>query len=282
MSGRRASLVSLLAGAAALAACRPEDSPPVATEVLREGVDMVMIEMDTYLTREGIRRARLRADTAEFVAEGEIHMRPVELTFYDVDGREASVITADFGTYYENSEDMDASGSIVVLDRREDRRLETEALRYVSADDRLYGDRAFTLWEDGGLTELHGAAFESDPGLDSVRVVSPSGQSERPPTPVRPPTADSTTAGGGVMGAGEPGAVAPVPAAATPGDSSERAAPTAGDSTTAGDSASVRPDSTARPDTASAPPDTTSARPGSPATPRDTTRSRGAGGGGGP
>lgn len=181
--------------------CRPEDGPPVASEVLREGVDMVMIPMDTYLTREGIRRALLHTDTAEFVAEGEIQMRGVELTFFDVDGREASVITAESGTFYENTEDMEASGSIVVLDRREDRRLETEELRYVAAEDRLYGDRRFTLWEDGGRTELRGEAFESDPGLDSVRVRRPSGQSERPPTP---PTAGATA---------DTAAAAPPPAA---------------------------------------------------------------------
>lgn len=178
--------IALLSVVPLAGGCRPEDGPPVASEVLREGVDMVMIPMDWYLTREGIRRALLHTDTAEFVTEGEIQMRGVELTFYDVDGREASVITAESGIFYENTEDMEASGSIVVLDRREDRRLETETLRYVAAEDRMYGDRPFTLWEDGGRTELRGAAFESDPGLDSVRVRSPSGQSERPPTPTVP------------------------------------------------------------------------------------------------
>lgn len=166
------------------AACRPDDSTPVATDVIREGVDMVLEGMDAFLTREGVRRARLRADTAEFVAEGEVHMRPVQLTFYDVDGQEASAITADSGVFHEDTEDMEAWGSILVLDRRQDRRLETEQLRYIAAEDRLHGDTAFTLWRDQGRTVLRGAAFESDPGLDSVRVVSPSGASEGVPSPV--------------------------------------------------------------------------------------------------
>ena len=191
MSRSLGPLATLAVAAFLVLGCRPEDGPPVATEVLREGVDMVMIPMDTYLTREGIRRALLHTDTAEFVTEGEIQMRGVALTFFDVDGREASAITAESGIFYENSEDMEAFGSIVVLDRRDDRRLETEALRYVAAEDRLYGDRPFTLWEDGGRTELRGAAFESDPGLDSVRVRRPSGQSERPPTPPAPPPPDT-------------------------------------------------------------------------------------------
>lgn len=192
--------VRMLACVSLALGCGPDDGPPVASEVLREGVDMVMIPMDTYLTREGIRRALLHTDTAEFVTEGEIQMRGVALTFFDVDGREASVITAESGIFYENTEDMEATGSIVVLDRREDRRLETEALRYVAAEDRLYGDRPFTMWEDGGRTELRGAAFESDPGLDSVRVRRPSGQSERPPTPVVPPAPADTTRTGAASG----------------------------------------------------------------------------------
>ncbi len=240
MSARLATL-ALLAAVAVGGGCRPDESPPVATEVLREGVDWVMIDMDTNLTREGIRRAYLRADTAEWVTEGEIHMHPVELTFFDVDGREASVITADFGIFYENTEDMEASGSIVVLDRTEDRRLETEALRYVSAEDRLYGDRPFTLWEDGGRTELHGAAFESDPGLDSVRVRSPSGQSEQQAPAGPPPAADT---------AGAPGTGRPTPTAP---DTLESMTDTAG----ALDTAAVSADTTVPVDTTAVPVDTT-------------------------
>jgi len=221
--GRSRILACVTIAAALAPACRPEDGPPVASEVLREGVDMVMIPMDTYLTREGIRRALLHTDTAEFVTEGEIQMRGVALTFFDVDGREASVITAESGIFYENTEDMQATGSIVVLDRREDRRLETEELRYVAAEDRLYGDRPFTLWEDGGRTQLRGAAFESDPGLDSVRVRRPSGQSERPPTPNPPQAGPDTTRS---APASDTTGVAPDTAADTPGAAPDTAAGT--------------------------------------------------------
>jgi len=178
-------LVVLIAGAAAggLTGCAPDESPPVASDVMREGVDMVILGMETHLTRSGIRRARVRADTAEFVTENELHLRPVEVTFYDTDGREASVITATSGILFELTEDMEAHGSIVVLDRRDDQRLETERLRYLSDQDRLYGDVPFTMYTDGGATVVSGASFESDPGLDSLMVVDISGQSARPVAP---------------------------------------------------------------------------------------------------
>ncbi len=187
---RAGSLAASVLLTLSLAACAPDESPPVAAEVLGEGVDMAMTRMRTFVTREGVRRARLEADTAEFMNETEIHMRPVTLTFFDQDGREATVVTADFGIFYETTEDMEAHGSIVALDRRDDQRLETERLRYVASRDRLFGDVPFTFWRDGGRTVVNGSAFESDPGMDSLTVLTPSGQSEqRGPRPVPPPPA---------------------------------------------------------------------------------------------
>lgn len=168
-----------LVAAALLVACSPDEEPPTAGEVMGEGVEMLMIHMETFLTRDGIRRARLEADTAEFHEGGEVHLRPVRLVFFDEAGRESSVLTAERGIYHEPTEDMEAFGDIVVLDRREDRRLETERLRYTAQDDELRGDVPFTLTSDGGRTVMRGASFVSDPGLDSVTVLQPAGRSER-------------------------------------------------------------------------------------------------------
>jgi len=182
MTCRRVLAVIAALGATSMAGgCAREEEPPVASELLPEGVDVALLKMDTFLTRDGVRRARLKADTAEFTGETEteIHVRPVELTMYDTDGTEISVITADTGVYDETTGNMEARGSIVVIDRRDDRRLETEQLRYDAENDWLYGDAAFVLYSDAGLTVVRGAAFDSDPGLDSVRVRSPSGQSAR-------------------------------------------------------------------------------------------------------
>ena len=64
-------------------ACRPEDEPPIATKILRSDVDMAMTQKATYVTRDGISRERVEADTAEFISENEIHMLQVRLVFYD-------------------------------------------------------------------------------------------------------------------------------------------------------------------------------------------------------
>lgn len=169
-------LLGILAG---VTSCAPDDAPPTAgPEVLREGVDMVIVGMDHYLTRVGVRRARLLADTAEYVSENEIHLHPLELLFFDDDGREVSVLTADYGVFDEVSENMEATGNVVVLDRQDDRKLDTEHIRYIKEDDRLYGDSAFVMESNSGRTTTEGDRFEADPGLDNVVIDRPSGSSE--------------------------------------------------------------------------------------------------------
>ncbi len=236
-------LLGVLAGATA---CSPDEAPPTAgPEVLREGVDMVIIEMDHYLTRLGVRRARLLADTAEYVSENEIHLHPVELIFFDDDGREVSVLTADFGIFDEVSEDMEATGNVVVLDRRDDRKLDTDQIRYTKEEDRLYGDSPFVMESNSGRTVTEGNSFEADPGLDNVVIEGPRGSSE--------PRIDTLTAepldSGGVATPDSAAAEA-LDSLAVPDstaiDSTAVARDTAARDTTSRDTTAIVPDSTAR------------------------------------
>lgn len=221
----------------ALCACAPDDEPPVAAEILGDDVEMAMLDMDHYLTREGVRRARLRADTAEFLADGTVRMRPIELTFFDRQGNELSVVTGDSGTYDETTEDMEARGSVVAIDHRDGQRLETNHLRYQAEEDRLYGEEPFTLYRDDGRTVLRGSGFETDPGLASILMFDSSGRTEQAP-PARPPT----------------------PSAVQPDSAPDSTAAPPDSSTAPPDSSTVAtPDSTATPpDSSTAPPDTTS------------------------
>jgi len=250
----------LLASALFAAGCRPDESPPVAGQALREGVDMVMYEMRTFVTREGIRHARIEADTAEFVGETEIHLRPLTMTFFAEDGSETTQVTADFGVYYELTEDMDAQGSVIALDRVDDQRLETERLRYVNADNRLYSETAFTMWSDGGRTVMRGTSFESDPGLDSVRVMTPSGRTEQP---IGASIAPAPSGAGDAAGTPPPDAPPPVSSAVSAGP------PTASADTSADARASGVP-----PDTSVAVPDTSSIAPDTSVTAPDTSGTR--------
>lgn len=244
-------LPAVLMGATA---CAPDEAPPTAgPEVLRDGVDMVIIDMEHYLTRLGVRRGRLLADTAEYVSENEIHLRPVELVFYDDEGREVSLLTADFGVFNEVSEDMEATGNVVVVDRRDDGRLETEQIRYTKEEDRLYGDRRFMYESNGGRTVMRGNAFESDPGLDRIVTVLPEGSSEPriDTVTVEPLVSVADTASGGEEARGSlleaaPDSVAAAQDSLAASESATIDSTAVVPDTTSRDTTAVRQDSTVR------------------------------------
>ncbi len=159
-----------------LAACASDDPPPTAGEPLPDGVDTAVRGMRTFVTRDGIRRAVVEADTAEWHEENQIHLRSMALTFFDPSGLESTEVTAAFGIFHELSGDLEAEGSVVMEDRRDDQRLETERVRYQNFDGRLYGDTAFLLMRGLEGLSLEGTGFESDPTLDSVIVLNQTGE----------------------------------------------------------------------------------------------------------
>ena len=166
----------IVALASLCAACERDDAPPTAGELLPEGVEMAQTAMRTTVTREGIRRAFVEGDTAEWRGEHEVHLRPMRIFFYNANGIPASEVTSDFGIYNELTGDLDAQGGVVAEDYVDGQRLETEHMKYVNADGRLYGPVPFSLSRAVGTMVIEGTAFESDPGLDSVIVLNPEGE----------------------------------------------------------------------------------------------------------
>ena len=125
----KARLLLMVIGLLVIVACRPDETEEVAgDELLGMDADQVMIGMDHYVTRDGLLRARLLADTAfTFEDAAEIRLRGVDVKFFDETGAEISALSGRRGIYHTGSRDMEMMENIVVLDRRESRRLETEA-----------------------------------------------------------------------------------------------------------------------------------------------------------
>lgn len=259
--------------AALLAACGRDDAAPTANRLLPEGVAMAQTEMRTVVTREGVRRATVEGDTAEWRGEHEVHLRPMRILFYDVNGNPSSDVTSAYGIYDELTGDLEAEGDVVAEDRVDGQRLETERMRYVNADGRLYGPVSFRLSRAVGSMLIEGSAFESDPALDSIIVLDPEGETRpRLITTTDPEPAEEVDAGAEAVDAGaseEGGAAGAAPEAAVAqelpaaGDAEEGAA--AADSAAAAETpdegareeGAVAKDSAAVPaDSAVAPPDT--------------------------
>lgn len=160
--------------------CRDEE--PAATagpDLLAMKADQVVIGMEHLLTRDGLRRGLLKADTAWFLQDSSlVRLRPVDLTFFGGGGHEVSDLEAREGIYDMRSGDMEAIGGVVVRSRGEFQRLETERLKYHAAEDLLRTDTAFVLYRESST--IRGQALVSDPALDSTQVVRPSAIVENP------------------------------------------------------------------------------------------------------
>src|SRR5512147_1945498 len=93
---------------------------PTATVTAADTADQVLVDMDHYVTGDGIVRARVRADTAYFYQNSQsAELRNVHVTFYGTDGAETSTMTAREGTYHwgtgEGTGDMEGRGNVVVV-----------------------------------------------------------------------------------------------------------------------------------------------------------------------
>lgn len=159
-----------------LAACGENgDAPLVAEEILRlnERANRVAIGLVHYVASEGIRRAKVVADTAFFIEEESlIELRNMEVTFYDEDGKETTVLTAHDGTYRWDTGNMTANQDVEVIKPVEGRRIETSVMYYDRPEDRIWSDAPTTMYEADG-TIIEGTSFTSNSGMDRVELTEP-------------------------------------------------------------------------------------------------------------
>lgn len=160
--------------AALLAACGGEErrgelrGPPF--DSLQ--ADQVMVGVEHYMTREGVRRAHLRADTVYLQGEGSVaNLRHYTVDFFDPRGGLRSVLEAEDGEYDMQSGDMRASEDVEVVDVDQEQRLTTEELRYDATTGKLSSDAPFTLIQ--GRDTMRGTGFVTDPGLDTLTTEQP-------------------------------------------------------------------------------------------------------------
>jgi len=144
---------------------------PTATINAPDSADQVLVQMSTYITGEGIVRARVRADTAYMYSNSQsAELRGVHVTFYDDRGTQTSTLTSREGTYHTRSGEMEARGAVVVL-TTDGRTLRSEVMRYSEARSEVSSDKAFTY--DGPGKHVEGDGFTSDPGFRNVVAKHP-------------------------------------------------------------------------------------------------------------
>lgn len=169
-------LAALVAFVLPLSACGDDSTGSMARpQIFQEGADQVMLEVEHYLTRDGLRRGLLRADTAfTFEDGGRVELRQLELELYDETGANRGVLTAESGTYQLETGDLTVRSGVELRGSRERGEapavLETDSLRYLAAEDELSTDARYTLTRADGSVET-GRSLVTDPGLRDIRAV---------------------------------------------------------------------------------------------------------------
>ena len=173
MRGLAGSLGVLLGMVMAVAGCEDTGAKPTTTVQASDSADQVLEGFSHYVTRDGIRRSRVEADTAFFYEATQItQLKNLRVVFFDVRGEEGSTLTAKRGTYRWQDGSMDANDKVVVVSP-DGRKLQTEFLKYVNAANTISTNVHFAF--DRGTEHLEGNSFRSDPDFKNVVTDKPRG-----------------------------------------------------------------------------------------------------------
>jgi LPS export ABC transporter protein LptC len=156
-----------------LGACEETGAKPTTTVQAVDSADQVLEGFSHYVTRDGIRRSRVEADTAFFYEPTQItQLKHIRVVFFDVRGEEGSTLTAERGTYRWQDGSMEAVGSVLVVSP-DGRRLKTESLKFDNAANTISTTEPFTF--DRDAEHLEGNSFRSDPDFKNVVTDRPRG-----------------------------------------------------------------------------------------------------------
>ncbi|MFW6080153.1 MAG: LPS export ABC transporter periplasmic protein LptC [Gemmatimonadota bacterium] len=166
----------VLATVLAAAGCGEDGAGPVGEVPDSIAAQQVIYALVHTITAEGVRRARLEADTAYFHGDDDrVDLRAVRLVLFDENGRDAAVVTSREGELNQRTQEMTAQGDVVVVAEDGERRLETEELHYDPRTERVWSDveTRFYRGDDRG----RGDSFTSNRMRD-LEVRNPSGTIE--------------------------------------------------------------------------------------------------------
>jgi len=167
------SVLGVVAVCSALS-CEDPGARPTTTVQATDSADQVLEGFSHWITKDGIRRSEVQADTAFFYENTQVtQLKNVRVVFYDIDGKESSTLTSKTGTYRWQDGSMQANGTVVVISP-DGRKLQTDTLKYDNATNTISTDTHFVM--DRGTDHLEGDSFRSDPDFRNVVTNKPVGR----------------------------------------------------------------------------------------------------------
>ncbi len=180
MPERRLGALVALTVASTLGACGSELDTPVANqELLSMEADYVAYGMLTYVTANGVREARIEADTA-FVYEDSSTaiLKQMTLVFYDENGNERATVTGLEGDWNQETNRMVARGEVVLFVHTDSSRIESPEIFYEPDIDKVWSDSTTVRTLRDGTVQS-GTAFESDMSFENVSIANLRGGARR-------------------------------------------------------------------------------------------------------
>ncbi|MDX2191933.1 MAG: LPS export ABC transporter periplasmic protein LptC [Gemmatimonadales bacterium] len=157
----------LPAGLLLAAACTADGARPVRMLAVPDSADQVMEGFVHVITENGVRKARLEADTAYLYERSQtLSLRGFKAVFYDQKGGERTQLTARRGTYRWQTGAWQADSNVAL--RSPGQVLRAETLTYDEAQRVIATDRPFVF--DKGGEHIVGTSFRAD--LDFANVVT--------------------------------------------------------------------------------------------------------------
>jgi LPS export ABC transporter protein LptC len=165
--------------AVALAACGDVENTTVANEFM-QGIDApVVFGMMSYITTEGVRQARVQADTAfTFADSAKVDLRVMTVDFYDEAGVERATVHGAHGEWNQDTDLMVARGDVELLVYSDSSVIRSQEIHYDPQTDRIWSDSATSrTMSDGSVTR--GSSFESDIEFTNIRILNVRGDAGR-------------------------------------------------------------------------------------------------------
>jgi LPS export ABC transporter protein LptC len=162
-----------------VAACESVENTTVANEFM-QGIDApVVFGMVSYITTEGVRQARVQADTAfTFADSAKVDLRVMTVDFYDEAGVERATVRGTHGEWNQDTDLMIARGDVELLVHSDSSIIRSPEIHYDPETDRIWSDSATSrTMRDGSLTR--GSSFESDIEFTNIRILNVRGDAGR-------------------------------------------------------------------------------------------------------
>lgn len=157
------------------AACTDTGAKPGVLLTAADTADQTLIKVRHYITRDGVQKSLVEADTAYYFEGSQtFELRVVTVTFYDAEGAPTSTLTSHEGTYQTMTGAMEGRGKVVVRSTDGTRTLKSEKLNYEPGKNEISTDQPY-VYEQGG-NHLEGTGFTSDPNFQRMTTTNPRGR----------------------------------------------------------------------------------------------------------